>query len=329
MDEVVNGEKREPVDEAVDKEGGSLEVDPLSLENAEGEGGSLSVGEVVDKSGDDPSEGSVDEVVDGGFGVGDSSIEGGSFLEGVDALEFFYGGVPPEGAVSSEDYTDFVDEEYSFEVEGMTEGSTLEVGEIAEGSTLEESGGSDIDEVVERLGAYAPSPKKRKKRGGGSEEALVVEEVEPVEVLGENVFLDPKVPMDTVEKKNEEFLGEGVESADSLSWELVEPEEKGDIPYLVFSEGEVPVLGVALTKRAVEELSAAMRRAHGFYVPKPKRKLKWYEKFGVWYRKSLRKHGVMTVLGTGFMGVLFLFVMAMAAFGAFVNSRLGSLLFGG
>lgn len=291
----------------------------------EGEGSSLE-GVDSDSSGEGVEEGGViPEVGIEGFGestsVGESTLEGVEEGEGSPVDSGVDSGVSSVGVEEGDsdvvgDYTDFVDED-----------------------PLVDSGvdNDSLDSIVERLGVYAPAPKKKglwvKYREGvkakeGEEEEEVEEEVEE-RVLGENVFLESRVPQEVVVKKNEEVLGDGSEYSDSLSWEFLEPEGEEDIPYLLFSSEGEPVLGVALTKRATEELSAALQRAHRFYVPAPQKKLKWNERVVKWYKGMLKKHGVVTTLGSGVMGLIALFMVGMFVYTSFMNSKLGMFLFGG
>lgn len=135
-----------------------------------------------------------------------------------------------------------------------------------------------------------------------------------------DAVLPSRVGVDTVVQ---EGLALGGEEFVGLEWEFV---TDGGVPYLVFREGGELVLGVALTEAVLDKLGAGVveaRRRYGF-VPESERPVrgKWYKRLWGWYQEKMEKHGVLTMLGTVFMGGILLTVVAMTGYTMVTQSQL-------
>lgn len=120
-------------------------------------------------------------------------------------------------------------------------------------------------------------------------------------------------------------LAEGSSFTGDLEWEFVIDDE---VPYLVFREGGVVVVGVALTKRVVESLGGGLDDVRRLYEPVVVKKDKLWVRFKKWYARMRREHGIVTALGSLMIGGLAVVMVGLSVYTMVTQSQLWLWLMG-
>lgn len=119
-------------------------------------------------------------------------------------------------------------------------------------------------------------------------------------------------------------VAEGSSFTGDLEWEFMIDDE---VPYLVFREGGVVVVGVALTKRVVESLGSGLDDVRRLYEPVVKKDKLWV-RFKKWYARMRREHGIVTALGSLMIGGIAVVMVGLSVYTMVTQSQLWLWLMG-
>lgn len=145
-----------------------------------------------------------------------------------------------------------------------------------------------------------------------------------------------KISYSEVTSKLKELGGDDVNIA-PITWELVAPEYKYDVPLLVFSQDDTEILSIALTEKTARDLKDTTNSALYYYMSERKsiqrkKNRKKYEKMSPpkkiafslkdTYSTLKYKYGKLAVFGAITISSLFIIVMGVSIWTLITNSDL-------